>query len=31
VSIGEKIDGTHATHTFDLDGQNVAVALERVG
>ena len=31
VSVGEKIDGTHATHTFDLDGQSVEVALERVG
>jgi isoleucyl-tRNA synthetase len=31
VSVGEKIDGTHATHAFDLDGQNVEVALERVG
>jgi isoleucyl-tRNA synthetase len=31
LSIGEKIEGTHATHTFDLDGQNVQVALERVG
>ncbi len=31
VSMGEKIDGTHATHTFDLDGQSVEVALERVG
>jgi hypothetical protein len=30
-SIGEGIEGTHATHTFDLDGQNVQVALERVG
>jgi isoleucyl-tRNA synthetase len=31
VSIGEKIEGTHATHAFDLDGQSVEVALERVG
>ena len=31
VSIGERIEGTHATKTFDLDGQNVEVALERVG
>jgi isoleucyl-tRNA synthetase len=31
VAIGKKIDGTHATHAFDLDGQNVEVALERVG
>jgi isoleucyl-tRNA synthetase len=29
--VGDRIDGTHATHTFDLDGQNVEVALERVG
>ena len=31
VVVGEKIDGTHATHTFDLDGQSVEVALERAG
>jgi isoleucyl-tRNA synthetase len=31
VSIGDKIEGTHATHTLDLDGQSVEVALERVG
>ena len=31
VGVGAKIEGTHATHTFDLDGQNVEVALERVG
>jgi isoleucyl-tRNA synthetase len=31
VGVGGKIEGTHATHTFDLDGQNVEVALERVG
>jgi isoleucyl-tRNA synthetase len=31
VSIGDKIEGTHATHSFDLDGQSVKVALERVG
>jgi len=31
VSVGEKIDGKHATHTFDLDGQSVEVALERAG
>ena len=31
VSIGDKIEGTHATHAFDLDGQSVQVALERVG
>ena len=30
VAVGERIEGTHATHTFDLDGQNVEVALERV-
>jgi isoleucyl-tRNA synthetase len=31
VSVAGKIEGTHATHTFDLDGQNVEVALDRVG
>src|SRR6266550_1786816 len=31
VNLSEQIEGTHATHTFDLDGQNVDVALERVG
>jgi isoleucyl-tRNA synthetase len=31
VTVGERMEGTHATHTFDLDGQNVEVALERVG
>jgi isoleucyl-tRNA synthetase len=31
VGVGEKIDGTHATHAFDLDGQSVEVALERAG
>jgi isoleucyl-tRNA synthetase len=31
VSIGDKIEGKHATHAFDLDGQSVEVALERVG
>ncbi len=31
VIVGERIDGKYATHTFDLDGQNVEVALERVG
>jgi isoleucyl-tRNA synthetase len=31
VTVGERIEGTHATHTFDLDGQSVEVALERVG
>ena len=30
VSVGEKNE-THATHTFDLDGQSVQVALARVG
>ena len=30
VMAGERIDGTHATHTFDIDGQNVEVAIERV-
>ncbi|HEY3113982.1 MAG TPA: isoleucine--tRNA ligase [Gemmatimonadaceae bacterium] len=29
--VGERIEGTHATHAFDLDGQGVEVALERVG
>jgi hypothetical protein len=31
VIVGATIEGTHATHAFDLDGQNVEVALERVG
>ncbi|MFL5558944.1 MAG: isoleucine--tRNA ligase [Gemmatimonadaceae bacterium] len=31
VTVGEKIEGKHATHAFDLDGQSVEVALERVG
>jgi isoleucyl-tRNA synthetase len=31
VTVGELIEGKHATHTFDLDGQSVQVALERVG
>ena len=31
VTVGELIEGTHATQTFDLDGQSVQVALERVG
>ncbi|MEA2705819.1 MAG: isoleucyl-tRNA synthetase [Gemmatimonadaceae bacterium] len=31
VAVGDKIEGTHATHAFDLDGQSVEVALERVG
>jgi isoleucyl-tRNA synthetase len=31
VGVGEKTEGTHATHAFDLDGQSVEVALERVG
>jgi isoleucyl-tRNA synthetase len=30
VDLGERIEGTHATHAFDLDGQGVEVALERV-
>ncbi|HMI49305.1 MAG TPA: DUF5915 domain-containing protein, partial [Gemmatimonadaceae bacterium] len=30
VSVGGKIDEKHATHAFDLDGQSVEVALERV-
>jgi isoleucyl-tRNA synthetase len=31
VSVGELTEGTHATHTIDLDGQTVSVALKRVG
>jgi isoleucyl-tRNA synthetase len=31
VTIGERIEGTHATNAFELDGQSVEVALERVG
>ncbi|MDP9205610.1 MAG: isoleucine--tRNA ligase [Gemmatimonadota bacterium] len=31
VTVGERTEGTHATHAFDLDGQSVEVALERVG
>jgi isoleucyl-tRNA synthetase len=31
VVVGQRIEEKHATHTFDLDGQNVEVALERVG
>ena len=31
VVVGERIDEKYATHAFDLDGQNVEVALERVG
>ena len=31
VDVGAKIEGIHATHAFDLDGQNAEVALERVG
>ena len=31
IFVGEKIEETHATQTFDLDGENVGVALERVG
>ena len=30
LTVGERIDGKYATHPFDLDGQNVDVALERV-
>ncbi|HEV7838601.1 MAG TPA: isoleucine--tRNA ligase, partial [Gemmatimonadaceae bacterium] len=30
VGVGETIEGKHATHTFDIDGLNVEVALERV-
>jgi len=31
VKTGELGDSRHATHTFDLNGQTVTVALERVG
>jgi isoleucyl-tRNA synthetase len=31
LMVGVTIEGKYATHTFDLDGQNVEVALERVG
>ena len=31
VSVEGQIDDTYATHAFDLDGQSVQVALERVG
>ncbi|MFN2636184.1 MAG: isoleucine--tRNA ligase [Gemmatimonadaceae bacterium] len=31
VNVGGKIEGTHATHTFDIDGLSVEVALERAG
>jgi isoleucyl-tRNA synthetase len=31
ISSGDKIEGTHATHAFDLDGQSVEVALDRAG
>jgi isoleucyl-tRNA synthetase len=31
ITVGDKTEGTHATHPFDLDGQNAEVALERVG
>jgi isoleucyl-tRNA synthetase len=31
VTVGEQIDAKHATQAFDLDGQSVEVALERVG
>jgi isoleucyl-tRNA synthetase len=31
LTVGAKIEGQHATHTFELDGQSVEVALERVG
>jgi len=31
VSVGDNIEATHATHAFDLDGQSVEVALDRVG
>jgi hypothetical protein len=31
VKVGEQIENTYATHAFDLDGQSVTVAMERVG
>jgi isoleucyl-tRNA synthetase len=31
VTVGGQIEALHATHAFDLDGQSVEVALERVG
>jgi len=31
VKVGEKIESNYATHTFDLEGQGVTVAIERVG
>ena len=30
ITVGERIEGTHATSAFELDGQSVEVALERV-
>jgi isoleucyl-tRNA synthetase len=30
VKVGEQIENTYATHAFDLDGQSVTVAMERV-
>ena len=31
VKVGEKIESNYATHAFDLEGQSVTVAIERVG
>jgi isoleucyl-tRNA synthetase len=31
VRVGEQIDSKYATHTFDLEGQSVTVAIERAG
>ncbi len=31
VSVGEQIESKYATHTFDLEGQSVTVAIERAG
>jgi len=31
VTVGDQIEAKHATQAFDLDGQSVEVALERVG
>jgi isoleucyl-tRNA synthetase len=30
VKVGEQIDSKYATHAFDLEGQSVTVAMERV-
>ncbi|MEO7822132.1 MAG: isoleucine--tRNA ligase [Gemmatimonadaceae bacterium] len=31
VRVGEQIESQYATHTFDLEGQSVTVAIERAG